>query len=72
MAGAVTVGKDLIYAFYEVSGRTARVRMSADEGDRLDLFPGKQIDVRLNGEAGRALVTSVVPAPPFVWVELAR
>jgi hypothetical protein len=67
----VTFGKDPVYAYIAVAGATARLRVSADEADRLDLFPGKQVALGLgNGEVSRALVTVVVPTPPFAWVEL--
>ena len=40
--------------------------------DRLDLFPGRQVQVGLPGrEPTSALVTAVVPAPPFAWVQVA-
>jgi hypothetical protein len=69
--GAVTIGKDVVYAYFSVSGRTARVRLSTDEADRLDLFTGKQVPVGFNGgEVGRALVTDVSPVLPFVWIEM--
>ena len=69
--GPVRIGKDVIYAYYTVDGRVARLRVSADECDRLDLFAGRQVPVSLNGrEPAGALVTAVVPAPPFVWVEM--
>ena len=69
--GAVTIGKDVVYASFSVSGQSARVRLSADEADRLDLFPGKQVPIGFNGgKAGRALLTDVSPVPPFVWVEM--
>jgi hypothetical protein len=70
-AGPVIVGKELVYAYYTVTGPNARVRMSGDESDRLDLFEGKQIYFGLPGqEVGSALLTAVVPNPPFVWVEM--
>ena len=69
--GAVTIGGDVVYAYFSVSGRAARVRLSADEADRLDLFAGKQVSLGFNGgEVARALVTGVSPVPPFVWVEV--
>ena len=69
--GPVTVGKELVYAYFTVEGREARLRVSADEADRLDLFMGRQVKVGLEGrEPVSALVTAVVPALPFVWVEM--
>jgi hypothetical protein len=69
--GPVTIGRDVVYAYFTADGRAARVRVSADECDRLDLFAGRQVRVGLGGrEPAVALVTAVVPAPPFAWVEL--
>jgi hypothetical protein len=70
-AGAVTINRDVVYVYFTVAGRTARLRLSADECDRLDLFAGRQVRVGLGGqEPVGALVVGVVPAPPFVWVEV--
>ena len=69
--GPVTIGKDMVYAYFTTAGRAVRLRISADECDRLDLFAGRQVRVRLpDEEPAGALVTAVVPAPPFVWVEV--
>jgi hypothetical protein len=69
--GPVTIGQDLVYAYFTTEGRTLRLRLSADECDRLDLFEGRQVLVGLGRqESASALVTSVVPVPPFVWVEV--
>lgn len=69
--GPVKIGKDVVYAYFTTTEQTARVRMSADEGDRLDLFPGRQVRVSWDGrESVSALLTAVIPAPPFVWVEM--
>ena len=69
--GAVAIGGDVVYAYFTVTRQLARVRLSADEADRLDLFPGRQVPVGFGGgAAGGALVTDVSPVPPFVWVEL--
>ena len=69
--GPVKIGKDVVFAYFPATEQTARVRMSADEGDRLDLFPGRQVRVSWDGrEAVSALLTAVVPAPPFIWIEM--
>ena len=69
--GPVTIGREVVYATFAGAGRTVRLRLSADECDRLDLFEGRQIRLGLDGrEPASALVTSVAPAPPFVWVEV--
>lgn len=69
--GAVTIGRDMVYAYFTTVGQSARLRLSADECDRLDLFKGRQVLMGFNDrEPASALVTSVVHAPPFVWVEV--
>ena len=69
--GPVTIGKDVVYAYFTVDGKAVRLRLSSDECDRLDLFAGRQVRVGLpDGEPAGALVTRVVPAPPFAWVEM--
>lgn len=68
--GLVVFGTDAVYAYFTASGRTGRVRLSADDCDRLDLFAGRQLRLGLGGRApAAALVTAVGPAPPFAWVE---
>lgn len=68
--GLVEFGKDAVYTYFSMSGRTARVRLSADDCDRFDLYAGRQLRVGLGGrDPAAALVTAVGPAPPFAWVE---
>ena len=70
-SAAVTIGRDTVYAYIQANGRRARLRVATEEADRLDLFPGNQVRVVMPGqEPRRALVTAVVPAPPFAWVEM--
>jgi hypothetical protein len=69
--GPVTIGNDVVYAYFTADGRAARLRVSADERDRLDLFAGRQVRLGLGGrEPASALVVAVAPAPPFAWVEV--
>ena len=69
--GGVRVGGEVIYAYFVVAGRSARVRVSPDECGRLDLFPGNQVRVALpDRPAARALLLAVAHEPPFVWVEM--
>jgi len=68
--GPVALGPDVVYAYFTVAGRAARVRVSADDCDRHDLFPGRQLQLGIGGRAPEAaLVTGVGAAPPFAWVE---
>jgi hypothetical protein len=69
--GAVRIGTELVYAYFHERGQTVRLRLSADECDRLDLFLGTQVQIALpDQDSAVALVTAVVPAPPFAWVEV--
>ncbi|QEL14821.1 hypothetical protein [Limnoglobus roseus] len=69
--GLVSIGTELLYAFYSVEGRSARLRVSIDEFDRLDLFQGKPVRIGLPEQEPRTvLVMAVSHAPPFAWVEV--
>jgi hypothetical protein len=69
--GEVRIGRGVVYAYFTLEGKAARLRLSADECDQFDLFAGQQVRVGLpDREPAVALVTGVVPAPPFVWVEV--
>lgn len=66
---AVRIGRELLYAFVVTEGEAIRLRVSAEECDRLDLFVGKQVPMVVgDGEAAGALVVGVTREPPFVWV----
>lgn len=69
MTRAVRFDKELVYAFITTEGDRTRLRVSADECDRLDLFAGNQVALRVEGgEPVRALVVGVTREPPFAWV----
>ncbi|HEY1187726.1 MAG TPA: hypothetical protein VGE74_08715 [Gemmata sp.] len=69
--GPVTIGRETVYAYFMEAGRALRLRLSADECERFDLFEGRQIRIRFNGqEPASGLVMAVAHAPPFVWVEV--
>ena len=68
--GPVRTGSEVVYAYFVVDGGTVKLRLSPDECHRHDLFRGQQARIGLDGrESASALVTAVVPAPPFVSVE---
>ena len=69
MTRAVRFGNELVYAFITTEGGKTKLRLSADECDRLDLFAGNQVPLGLDGgEAVRVLVVGVTREPPFAWV----
>ena len=66
---AVRVGGETVFAFLELGRDTIRLRVSADECDRLDLFAGKQVPLAIeDGGQHTALVVGVTREPPFAWV----
>ena len=71
--GPVTVDGVTVYAYFtDRPGGVVRVRVSADEWERLDLFPGRPVRVGLPGRGPADVwVTSATHLPPFVWVDLA-
>lgn len=72
-AGAVNWGGVLLYGYFTVSGAVTRVRLSADDADRLDVIEGQRVKLALPGsEPVDELVVRVRREPPFVWVELTR
>lgn len=66
---AVRFGREMLFAFLTMDGETVRLRVSADECDRLDLCVGKQVGMAIeDGGQHPALVTDVQREPPFAWV----
>jgi hypothetical protein len=66
---AVRVGGETLFAFLSPDGVTFRLRVSADDCDRLDLCAGKQVPLAIeDGGTHPALVTGVTREPPFAWV----
>lgn len=65
---AVTFGKEVVYAFVSVDGGRTRLRVSADECDRLDLFQGKQVNLTVEDGEQQVLVTEMKRELPFVWL----
>ena len=71
MTKAVRFGKEIVYAFISTEGGKIRMRVSADECDRLDLFVGNQVRLSIDGgEVLAGLVVDVTREPPFVWVAM--
>ena len=70
-AGPVTWGGEVVYAYFTTSAGVTRVRVSADEADRLDVVEGLRVRIALPGaEPADGLIVRVRREPPFVWVEL--
>jgi hypothetical protein len=69
--GSVTIGGIGLYAnFLRVAGRI-RLRLSADEADRHDLFPGRVVSFGLpDNTSASVLIAAANPEPPFVWLDL--
>lgn len=63
-AGAVNWGGELLYAYFSVSGSVIRVRLSADDADRLDVIEGRRVVLTLPGTgAAEAFVARVRREP---------
>lgn len=70
-AGPVRWGNELVYCYFTVAAGVTRVRLSADEADRLDVVEGLRVRLVLpGGEPTDGLVMRVRREPPFAWVEL--
>jgi hypothetical protein len=70
-AGAVNWGGELLYVYFTTSGSVTRVRLSADDADRLDVIEGRRVTLALPGaEPFDGLLVRVRREPPFVWIEL--
>ena len=71
-AGLVSWGTEVLYCYFTAAAGVTRVRLSADEADRLDVVEGQRVKLALSGaEAFDGLVLRVRREPPFAWVELA-
>ena len=69
--GPVHWGSEVVYCYYTVAAGVARVRLSADEADRLDVVEGMRVRLALPGAVPfDGLVLRVRREPPFAWVEL--
>ena len=62
-----------VWAYVEELADGLRVRVGIDDWEKLGLFRGQRIVVRLPGKADAAyFLAEVTDAPPVVWVTLAR
>jgi hypothetical protein len=67
---AITLGGVAVYAYLVDDGSGIRVRVSADEAERLGLVLGQQVRVEAPGNGGTFLLTATDDAPPFVFLRL--
>ena len=66
---AVRFGRETVFAQLTLTEDAVRLRVSADECDRLDLFAGKQVPLAIeDGGQHTAQVVGVRREPPFAWV----
>jgi hypothetical protein len=71
MRGPVAVNGELVYGGIVEEDGGVRLRISADEADRLQPVEGQRIKVgAVGGPAEELLVVAVTRAPPFVWLTL--
>jgi hypothetical protein len=69
--GPVGWGGEVVYCYYTAGAGVTRVRLSADDADRLDVVEGLRVRLALPGaEPADGLVVRVRREPPFAWVEL--
>jgi hypothetical protein len=70
-SGPVTWGGEVVYAYFTTSAGVTRVRVSADEADRLDVVEGQRVRLALpDAEPADGLIVRVRREPPFVWIEV--
>ena len=70
-AGAIQWDGVTLYGYFTVAGGVTRVRLSAEDADRLDVLAGRRVRLGLPGaEPSDGLVERVRREPPFAWVEL--
>lgn len=73
MGGPIELNGIVIYAYTIQDDAGTRVRVSADDWERLGLAPGARVRVGVKGrEAEALLLTAVEQQPPIVWLHLKR
>ena len=71
MVGQVVLNGVAVYAFVVADGSSVRVRVSADDWERLGLSPGQRVRVERPGRTASALLlTAAEHEPPVVWLNL--
>lgn len=73
MGGPIELNGVVVYAYTVADETGARVRVSADDWERLGLAPGARVRVAPGGrEAEALLLVAAEQQPPVVWLHLQR
>ena len=73
MGGPIELNGVVIYAYVVTDDAGARIRVSADDWERLGLALGARVRVASAGrEAEAHLLTAAEQQPPVVWLHLRR
>ena len=71
MVGQIGLNGVAVYAYVVVDGAEVRVRVSADEWERLGLSPGQRVRLEQHGrEESLFLLARAEHEPPVVWLRL--
>ena len=70
MGGPIELNGVVVYAYVVQDDAGTRVRVSADDWERLGLTPGAR--VRVGREPEALLLTAAEQQPPVVWLHLKR
>jgi hypothetical protein len=71
MVGQINLNGVAVYAYVLVDGAGVRVRVSADDWERLNLSPGQRVRYDPPGRKGPALLLARADhEPPVVWLRL--
>jgi hypothetical protein len=73
MGGPIELNGVVVYAYVVADEKGARVRVSADDWERLGLAPGARVRVAPSGrEAEALLLIAAEQQPPVVWLHFQR
>jgi hypothetical protein len=73
MGGPIELNGTIVYAYVVQDDAGTRVRVSADDWERLGLQPGARVRVGGSGrEPESLLLTAAEQEPPVVWLHLTR
>jgi hypothetical protein len=73
MGGAIELNGVVVYAYVVADETGTRVRVSADDWERLGLAPGARVQLAGAGrEAEGLLLTAAEQQPPVVWLHLRK